>query len=697
MLVQPAIDGRRVDLARPGWCCSTSAMPSGAATMQIMRACRARPRCGGGRARPRRSRRWPASGRSSGRTLPTDLPAASSSTCDAIAVASSRCRPMWPTRALGMSSRMASSMPSPARSTGTTTTPPLTRRAFGRTERRLRPSRCCVGMSRVASAASSRLMRTAIRRNSSGGVRAVAERGESVVHERMLDDVNWHRLTISGATRRGKGAVQSGDRIAAPMFWRIASLAGRRRPPCSGASRPRVRPSASSSPTASSSRWTARRRVLIPGAVAIDGRDIVGVDTPEAIAARFAGAGDDRRVRAGGHAGAGQHPHARADGAVSRPGRRPGADGLAPEVHLPGRGQDRLAGVRAGRHAAGRARDDRVRARRPTRTCTTSRRRSRGSRTQAGLRGVLGQTIIQFPVPDAKTPAEGLARTEAFIKEFASDDLITPAVAPHAMYTLDTGDAEGGAGAGGPRARAGRSSTWRRRRTRSRPREQKYKTTPTAFLESIGFWGPRTIAAHGVWVTPADIGDPGAAPRRRVAQPREQHEARQRHRAGHRDARGRRRRRPRHRRRREQQRPRHVRGDAAGGVPAQAGRRAIRARSRRATALGMATIDGARVLGHGRSRSARSSPGKRADLIVVSMAAARQTPMYDPLSHLVYVTRGDDVRTTIVNGKVLMRDRTGADAGRERRAGRGADLGGEGPRRGRPIALNDDDPNRIPS
>ena len=50
-------------------------------------------------------------------------------------------------------------------------------------------------------------------------------------------------------------------------------------------------------------------------------------------------------------------------------------------------------------------------------------------------------------------------------------------------------------------------------------------------------------------------------------------------------------------------------------------------------------------------------PGKRADLIVVSMSAPRQTPMYDPLSHLVYVTRGDDVRTTIVNGKVLMRDR----------------------------------------
>jgi 5-methylthioadenosine/S-adenosylhomocysteine deaminase len=55
----------------------------------------------------------------------------------------------------------------------------------------------------------------------------------------------------------------------------------------------------------------------------------------------------------------------------------------------------------------------------------------------AGLRGVLGQTIIQFPVADAKTPAEGLARAEAFIQRFRNDPLIVPAVAPHAMYTLD--------------------------------------------------------------------------------------------------------------------------------------------------------------------------------------------------------------------------------------------------------------------
>jgi 5-methylthioadenosine/S-adenosylhomocysteine deaminase len=74
------------------------------------------------------------------------------------------------------------------------------------------------------------------------------------------------------------------------------------------------------------------------------------------------------------------------------------------------------------------------------------------------------------------------------------------------------------------------------------------------------------------------------------------------------------------------------------------------------TALEMATIGGARALGMS-SQIGSLEPGKRADVIVVGMTAARQTPMYDPVSHLVYTTRGDDVQTTIVNGLVLMRDR----------------------------------------
>src|SRR5206468_11748726 len=73
-------------------------------------------------------------------------------------------------------------------------------------------------------------------------------------------------------------------------------------------------------------------------------------------------------------------------------------------------------------------------------------------------------------------------------------------------------------------------------------------------------------------------------------------------------------------------------------------------------ALDMATIGGAKVLGMA-GLIGSLEPGKRADLITVSMNTARQTPMYDAVSHLVYVTRGDDVRNTVVNGKVLMKDR----------------------------------------
>jgi len=70
----------------------------------------------------------------------------------------------------------------------------------------------------------------------------------------------------------------------------------------------------------------------------------------------------------------------------------------------------------------------------------------------------------------------------------------------------------------------------------------------------------------------------------------------------------------------------------------------------------MATLGGARVIGMEKLLGSLEA-GKRADLITVSTKSARQTPMYDAVSHLVYVTRGTDVQNTIVNGKLLMRDR----------------------------------------
>src|SRR3954451_16219200 len=122
----------------------------------------------------------------------------------------------------------------------------------------------------------------------------------------------------------------------------------------------------------------------------------------------------------------------------------------------------------------------------------------------AGLRGVLGETIIQFPVADAKTPADSLALTERFAREFANDDLITPAVAPHAMYTLDAATLEA------CRALADRLKIpviihLAETNDEVTTSKEKYQATPVAYLESLGFWGPRTLAAHGVHLTTEDI------------------------------------------------------------------------------------------------------------------------------------------------------------------------------------------------
>jgi 5-methylthioadenosine/S-adenosylhomocysteine deaminase len=73
-------------------------------------------------------------------------------------------------------------------------------------------------------------------------------------------------------------------------------------------------------------------------------------------------------------------------------------------------------------------------------------------------------------------------------------------------------------------------------------------------------------------------------------------------------------------------------------------------------ALEMATIGGARAL-HLEKEIGSLEAGKRADLIVVDLAATHLTPMYNLRSHLVYAAKASDVTDTIVNGRVLMRNR----------------------------------------
>jgi 5-methylthioadenosine/S-adenosylhomocysteine deaminase len=74
------------------------------------------------------------------------------------------------------------------------------------------------------------------------------------------------------------------------------------------------------------------------------------------------------------------------------------------------------------------------------------------------------------------------------------------------------------------------------------------------------------------------------------------------------------------------------------------------------TVLKMATGGGAEVLGLA-SRIGSIEVGKEADIILVDMNKPHLTPIYNCCSHLVYAACGADTRTSIIGGKIVMRDR----------------------------------------
>jgi 5-methylthioadenosine/S-adenosylhomocysteine deaminase len=395
------------------------------------------------------------------------------------------------------------------------------------------------------------------------------------------------------------------------------------------------------------------RHVLSPGAVAVDGVNIVAVSTPEDVARRFTAA---ETIDASGQVVlpglVNTHTHAAM--VIYR--------GLADDLALMDWLQKYIFPAEAKTVSPEMVRvGTRLAALEMIQSGTTTfadmyyfeEEVGRVAKA-AGLRGVLGETIIGFPVADARTPAEALTRTEAFIREFAGDDLVTAVPAPHSTYTVDEAS-----------LRAVRELADRYKvpilihvaETEDEVRiiDQRHHMTPVGWLASIGFLAPDVVMAHGVWVTDDDI----ATIRRTGASVSHNPESNMKLASGIAPV------------------PKLLAAgvtvglgtdgaasnndlDMFGAMRQAAFLHKIATRDPQAipasVALEMATIDGARALGLDRTIGSLEV-GKRADLITVSMAGARQTPMYNPVSHLVYVSRGGDVRTTIVNGRVLMRER----------------------------------------
>ena len=274
---------------------------------------------------------------------------------------------------------------------------------------------------------------------------------------------------------------------------------------------------------------------------------------------------------------------------------------------------------------------------------------------QAGLRGVLGQTVIGFPAPDHKTPQEALAAAEKLMQSYANDPLIVPAVAPHAIYTVPD-DILKQCRALANRYRRPLLIHLDETRTEHDDALAKRGKTPTAALDSLGVLSDWTIAAHAVWLTDADLAilklrgtglahNPssnmklasGVAPVGKilkagiamglgtdgVAGSNNDHDLMEEMDLA-------------------AKLQKVITGDPQ-ALPAE-------------QAFAMATITGARALRLDNLIGSLEK-NKRADMIAVSLAEPHAVPIYNVYSQLVYALKGSDVTDVMVNGRPIVRDR----------------------------------------
>lgn len=273
----------------------------------------------------------------------------------------------------------------------------------------------------------------------------------------------------------------------------------------------------------------------------------------------------------------------------------------------------------------------------------------------AGMRGVLGETFIDFPAPDNKSEAEMLAYTEKFLKRWQGDPLIHAAAAPHSIYTCSKKTLQDAAAL----ARKYHAPVLIHVAEMKKEWEDSEKAngmSPVQYLEKIGVLGPDVVAAHCIFVDEVDrkllaergtgcVHNPSSnmmiasgvspVPEIRAA------------------------------------------GVAVGlGTDGPAGSnndldlmeeidlaaKLAKISKMDPLALGakdvvaMATIDGARAL-HMEKEIGSLEAGKKADLVLISLHEPNAMPMYDIYAQIAYSLKGNDVEDVVIGGRVVMRDR----------------------------------------
>jgi 5-methylthioadenosine/S-adenosylhomocysteine deaminase len=273
----------------------------------------------------------------------------------------------------------------------------------------------------------------------------------------------------------------------------------------------------------------------------------------------------------------------------------------------------------------------------------------------AGLRGVLGESVIDFPVPDSPTVDQSLAQIEKYLERWKDDPLIRPAVAAHSVYTCSADTLKRAAAL----ARRFQAPLLIHLLETKHERDEileKHHLSSAGWLDSLGFLGPDVLAAHCVWVDDADIRLLAARGVGCAHNPSSN----------------------------------MMLASGVAPIPAMlaAGVRVglgtdspagsnndlnmmeemdLAAKLQKVSrldptaltawqALEMATIGGARAL-HMESQIGSLEPGKQADMILLRTETAHSVPAYDVAGAIVYSMKASDVETVIVAGRILMENR----------------------------------------
>ncbi len=273
---------------------------------------------------------------------------------------------------------------------------------------------------------------------------------------------------------------------------------------------------------------------------------------------------------------------------------------------------------------------------------------------EAGMRGVVAESLIGFPTPRCETTEEMLTKQRELLEAYADHDLITPSVAAHAPYSVQAADlvaeAELAEEFEVPMQIHLAETAWEVEKLLAEK-----GLSPVAYLADLGVLCERTVAAHCVHVSPEDIellaefeagvshnpvsnlklasgispvpalldggvrlglGTDGTASNNTLDLLRDMQLAALLHKG-------------------------------TTGNPT-----VLPAR----TMLELATWRGAQILGLG-ERVGVLAEGNEADLVCFTVRGPRTAPMYDPFSHMVFAARASDVRHVVVRGKVLVRNR----------------------------------------